>query len=155
MKNLNKKLKLARIMSNSMFPVLKRGDTVLLNEDRNLKRGDLIAFYSQRKVPTVHRLVGSDKKNFFTIADHNTKFDMDINKSSYIGRVEMVKISQEWISCHSLILKIYFYVMQYVSRKIVKDSQSRFLLVFRKLIAYQIRFIFWFSSKVKKIVNDS
>jgi signal peptidase I len=145
----------AQILSNSMSPTIQLGDKILLKKNSILKKGDVVGIINKRNIPLIHRLVDFDNNFLFTIADGSFKADQKVNRSALRGRVSMIKIDGVWIDCNSsIILKIYFFVIQHLSKKVVLYPKNRITVVLRKLVADQIRAIFFLFAKRKKIVNS-
>lgn len=84
------------IMSNSMVPVFKRGDMVVIEKIKNyglknVKKGDIIVFKSDNHL-VVHRLVKMQNKNgeiiYTTKGDNNSAEDPSINGEAIVGVVK-------------------------------------------------------------------
>ncbi|PIR88857.1 MAG: signal peptidase I [Candidatus Harrisonbacteria bacterium CG10_big_fil_rev_8_21_14_0_10_40_38] len=80
---------MAAITSGSMWPVLKKGDLVLVEgvKKDDLAVGDIIVFENkERKNFTIHRIVKLDDENITTKGDANFNEDTSISYKEVIGR---------------------------------------------------------------------
>ena len=94
------KYKPTSIMSNSMYPVIKRGDIVVLEKKsieqlNNLNKYDIIS-YRLENINVVHRIVATEKHNneilYITKGDNNNMADKEKVKPSQINGVIKLKI---------------------------------------------------------------
>ncbi len=94
------KYKPTSIMSNSMYPVIKRGDIVVLEKKsieqlNNLNKYDIIS-YRLENINVVHRIVATEKHNneilYITKGDNNNMADKEKVKPSQINGVIRFKI---------------------------------------------------------------
>jgi signal peptidase I len=78
---------MAAITSGSMWPVLKKGDLVLIQKvgREELKVGDIVV-WSNPKGFTIHRLVKLNPDTFVTRGDGNFKDDAAVPYKDLVGR---------------------------------------------------------------------
>lgn len=100
---------LITIESDSMFPVLKKGDKVIVCSSDTYKIGDIIVFRPLRREHYIsHRVIWkSGKFNYYTKGDNSHMYDERICKERILGKIVGV---------------------------IEKDSQSQFKLRKQKLL---------------------
>lgn len=85
---------IASITSNSMWPVLERGDVVFIKgvEKSQLRVGDIIVFRNSGKIDksnsgfTIHRIISIDSGKIITKGDANNVADTPITFDKVIGR---------------------------------------------------------------------
>jgi len=79
------------VTSQSMWPVLKRGDLILIKaiEPEDIKVGQVIAFRHEEGM-SVHRVVRADGWTVTTKGDANTKEDSPIPVHAVVGRVPTI-----------------------------------------------------------------
>lgn len=94
------KYKPISIMSNSMYPVIKRGDIAVIEEKsieelNNLKKYDIIS-YRLDNIVVVHRIIAIEKHNnqilYITKGDNNNMADKEKVKPNQINGVVQIKI---------------------------------------------------------------
>ena len=94
------KYKPTSIMSNSMFPIIKRGDIVILEEKsleklNNLKKYDIIS-YRLENIRVIHRIIAIEKHGndilYITKGDNNNMADREKVKPEQINGVVKFKI---------------------------------------------------------------
>ena len=94
------KYKPTSIMSNSMFPIIKRGDIVILEEKsleelNNLKKYDIIS-YRLENIRVIHRIIAIEKHGndilYITKGDNNNMADREKVKPEQINGVVKIKI---------------------------------------------------------------
>ncbi len=109
-KALNTPYPIASVTSNSMWPVLEKGDIVFiqgLDRQDNIKTGDVVV-YENKKGFTIHRVVSVGKETFITKGDANNiqdepvSYEKVIGKAVEIGDKKLFKIP--WIGKISLII---------------------------------------------------
>lgn len=83
------------VISNSMAPLLNRGDQVTLSKlnFETLKKGDIITL-TQREALTTHRVVTVTSKEIVTKGDCNFILDEPINLNQVIGKVSLITPQQ-------------------------------------------------------------
>lgn len=102
---LSKPVLISTVISNSMFPLLKRGDIVFLKQAKEpelLKKGDIVVFKTESgsyssKGWVMHRIVGGNcKEGFITKGDANDMDDIEIGGT--------VPVKPEWIVSKAITL---------------------------------------------------
>ncbi len=78
------------VVSNSMQPVLTKGDLVLINSDKSVKPGDIIAFNEAGVGVIIHRVLRVAEfggKTYYLCAGDNNDFlvDLDAGRTNLIG----------------------------------------------------------------------
>ncbi len=84
---------MASITSGSMWPVLKKGDFILikgLQSENDIKVGDIIV-YKNPKGFTIHRITEINGDTITTKGDANNVSDTPINFSDVIGKLFTIK----------------------------------------------------------------
>lgn len=90
---------LFHVPSNSMWPLIKIGDKVILQkkEIEKIKKFDVIIYYSNKyKYLVVHRVIKINYKNnttsFITKGDNNSfKDEETINSNNFLGKIVAIK----------------------------------------------------------------
>lgn len=87
------------VISNSMAPLLERGDLVTLSKlnFETLKKGDIITL-TQREALTTHRVVTVTNEEIATKGDCNFLLDEPITFSQVIGKVSIITSHQNNIT---------------------------------------------------------
>lgn len=94
------KYKPVSIMSNSMYPVIKRGDIAIIEEKsieelNNLEKYDIIS-YKLDNIVVVHRIIAIEKHNnqvlYITKGDNNNMADKEKVKPEQINGIVQIKI---------------------------------------------------------------
>ncbi len=84
---------MASITSGSMWPVLKKGDFILIKgiqSENDIKVGDIIV-YKNPKGFTIHRIIEINGDTITTKGDANNVSDTPINFSDVIGKLFTIK----------------------------------------------------------------
>lgn len=74
------------IVSGSMEPTLEVKDLIIVKESSNIKKDDIITYLDNEDFIT-HRVVKIDKETLITKGDSNNSEDVEINKSSVVGKM--------------------------------------------------------------------
>ena len=77
----------ARVVGSSMYPTLKDGNFLIVNENADYEIDDIICYYNEENKRVVHRIVDIDENTYLTKGDHNELCDNPINKNQIIGKV--------------------------------------------------------------------
>ena len=77
----------AIVVGNSMYPSLKDGDFLVVNNTTNCEIGDVICFFDKENRRIVHRVIEIDGEKITTKGDFNKVNDKPINKTQIIGKV--------------------------------------------------------------------
>ena len=87
-KKLGTEYPIAAITSGSMWPVLHKGDLILIEAvgKDDLKKGDIIVWQNNKGF-TIHRIAKLNEKNLVTKGDANFTEDEPIAYSDVIGRI--------------------------------------------------------------------
>ena len=87
-----------RVVSNSMLPVIKKGDWIevaVVNENSSLKIGDIILY----RRPTdflLHRVVKKNDDLIWTKGDRNRMIDVPIKRSEVIAKLIKIQKNSTW-----------------------------------------------------------
>lgn len=75
------------ISSGSMKETIQINDLIIVKEEENLKKGDIITFFQDDQIIT-HRIIEIlDDESFITKGDANNSKDSKVNKQNVIGKV--------------------------------------------------------------------
>lgn len=75
------------ISSGSMKETIQINDIIIVKEEENLKKGDIITFFQDDQIIT-HRIIEIlDDGSFITKGDANNSKDSKVNKQNVIGKV--------------------------------------------------------------------
>ncbi|NIM89676.1 MAG: signal peptidase I [Candidatus Aminicenantes bacterium] len=100
----NDSQKFVSYIGSSMNPTLKPGDELLVvpYEDRKVRRGDVVVFFSPRDHQKVtHRVISIEPNGVRTQGDNNNKIDpMVLNPDDIIGRVVSTRRRGKLLSVH-------------------------------------------------------
>lgn len=84
------------ITGNSMFPLLKHGDSVFVNKTNVVKKNDIICFFSlSGKLPVIHRVVYISDKFVLTCGDNNIFPDSIISRKNVFGIADIKNLKKE------------------------------------------------------------
>ncbi|NUN11676.1 signal peptidase I [Candidatus Micrarchaeota archaeon] len=75
----------ATVESNSMIPVLEKGDLVVIKKQSFYAEGDVIVFFDGQKF-VVHRIISKDEDYYLTKGDANTQDDGFVSTQSIVGK---------------------------------------------------------------------
>lgn len=83
--------KISSVLSESMEPLIKRGDLILIEKDKSFKKGDIL-YFKQDKLYIIHRVLEEkhlyDGSFYITKGDNNKKRDsFKVAKSDALGKV--------------------------------------------------------------------
>jgi len=93
----NTKLIVAKVLSESSGPIIKKGELILLETDcRNIRQGDIVGYISARGIPLVHRVIRISRTYIQTAADNNRRVDSPARRKNIVGKVIKIKIRGQW-----------------------------------------------------------
>lgn len=76
------------VSSNSMNPILYKGDIIIIKKEKEYKEGDIITFISEEKNCITHRIIKKYENVFITKGDNNNTQDKEeVNKEQILGKV--------------------------------------------------------------------
>lgn len=75
-----------KVVTGSMEPNIKVGETILIKNENKYKKGDIIT-YKYKNTYVTHRVVKIDKDSIITKGDANNTVDEAIKKSDVIGKM--------------------------------------------------------------------
>lgn len=76
----------ATVQSNSMVPVLNKGDLLFVKGESEYKQGDIVVYQSQSKL-VVHRIIDIEGNEITTKGDANNTEDASFESSQIKGKV--------------------------------------------------------------------
>jgi signal peptidase I len=81
-----------KVISNSMFPLIKKGDWVFVKPTpaEKLNPGDILIFQNQRRF-VVHRIVKKTNNHLITKGDWTKTLDSPISTENVIGKVIAIR----------------------------------------------------------------
>lgn len=83
-------------MSNSMNPIFKKNDIIIIQEQNEYKVGDIIAYIADDGNIITHRIIEKNENGFYTKGDNNnTKDETLIHSNNIIGKFKMVIYSSK------------------------------------------------------------
>ncbi len=70
-----------------MYPNLKNGDFLVVNQNADYQINDIICFYNEENKRVVHRIVDINDNVYITKGDFNKDYDKPLNANQIIGKV--------------------------------------------------------------------
>ena len=78
-------------MSDSMNPVFKKNDIIIIQEQNEYKVGDIVAYIADDGNIVTHRIIEKNENGFYTKGDNNnTKDKTLIHSNSIIGKFKTI-----------------------------------------------------------------
>ena len=82
------------VKSNSMSPIFKKQDIVIIQEQNEYKVGDIVAYIADDGNIVTHRIIEKNENGFYTKGDNNnTKDEVLIHSNNIIGKFKMILYS--------------------------------------------------------------
>lgn len=75
------------VTSGSMEPEIRSGELIVITEDKNYKKNDIVTYKDLDNSFVTHRIVGETEKGFILKGDANNINDEEVLKSSIKGKV--------------------------------------------------------------------
>ncbi len=83
-------------MSDSMNPVFKKNDIIIIQEQNEYKVGDIVAYIADDGNIVTHRIIEKNENGFYTKGDNNnTKDEVLIHSNNIIGKFKIVLYSSK------------------------------------------------------------
>ena len=83
-------------MSDSMNPVFKKNDIIIIQEQNEYKVGDIVAYIAEDGNIVTHRIIEKNENGFYTKGDNNnTKDETLIHSNSIIGKFKTILYSSK------------------------------------------------------------
>ena len=83
-------------MSDSMNPVFKKNDIIIIQEQNEYKVGDIVAYIADDGNIVTHRIIEKNENGFYTKGDNNnTKDETSIHSNSIIGKFKTILYSSK------------------------------------------------------------
>lgn len=106
------------VKSNSMYPILSKGDIILIKKSNNYKKGDIITYEDENFLIT-HRVIEIKDNYFCTKGDNNNSEDNDlISLENVKGKVILI-INR---SCQIYISLLFIVIVLFVFFKSNKEA---------------------------------
>lgn len=81
-------------MSDSMNPVFKKNDIIIIQEQNEYKVGDIVAYIADDGNIVTHRIIEENENGFYTKGDNNnTKDEALIYPNNIIGKFKVILYS--------------------------------------------------------------
>ena len=114
-----------QISGNSMNPMIKNGDWLVLKHNSNdIKIGSIIAYRREQKI-IVHRVIKIDHNSLITKGDFNFHVDPVVDVKNIIGKVIAVKNRKRLFRIDTIYWNIVAYII--ASFPLIFTRISRFL----------------------------
>lgn len=76
------------VKSNSMSPIFRKQDIIIIQEQNEYKVGDIITYEANTGELVTHRIIEKTENGFYTKGDNNnTKDEKQITQKDIIGKV--------------------------------------------------------------------
>ena len=76
------------VKSNSMSPIFRKNDIIIIQEQNEYKVGDIITYETKTGELVTHRIIEKIENVFYTKGDNNNaKDEKEVNKNDIIGKV--------------------------------------------------------------------
>lgn len=99
-------IRLLKVKSNSMYPVLKKGDIILIKRYNNYKNGDIITYAEDSNYLVTHRIIEKNNNSFKTKGDNNdSEDDKTIKLKNIKGKVIIILNRKSQVA---IILLVFF-----------------------------------------------
>lgn len=87
-------IEVLRVMSDSMNPVFKKNDIIIIQEQNEYKVGDIVAYIADDGNIVTHRIIEENENGFYTKGDNNNAKDETlIYPNNIIGKFKIILYS--------------------------------------------------------------
>lgn len=87
-------IEVLKVMSDSMNPVFKKNDIIIIQEQNEYKVGDIVAYIADDGNIVTHRIIEENENGFYTKGDNNnTKDEALIYPNNIIGKFKVILYS--------------------------------------------------------------
>ena len=134
----NSFLKLYKITSDSMYPLLQGGDFFLaakIKSAKDLSIGQCLIYDAGRTNPVCHRLIKIKEKNLYLKGDCSLALDSPISCEEVLGRVVAVQKQGKLISLDTFSQKTRGRITAYIS---LLSIRFHFLMRVMRLLYYPL-----------------
>lgn len=85
------------VKSNSMSPIFRRKDIIIIQEQKEYKVGDIITYETSKGELVTHRIIEEYENGFYTKGDNNNTKDKDlITENNILGKViYIIKLNKD------------------------------------------------------------
>ena len=85
-----------RVMSDSMSPVFKKNDIIIIQEQNEYKVGDIVTYITDDGNIVTHRIIEENENGFYTKGDNNNaKDEALIYPNNIIGKFKIILYSSK------------------------------------------------------------
>lgn len=126
---------IAEVKSESMAPIIRKGDKIMLKRIYDIHVGDVVGYVSHFNIPIVHRVVKVKDRFIRTMADSNFRMDAAVYKTQIIGKLEALKIDGKWKKYQASSRRIDYLdlIISYLSKVVNKLPNSLVFYSLRQL----------------------
>ena len=87
-------IEVLKVMSDSMNPVFKKNDIIIIQEQNEYKVGDIVAYIADDGNIVTHRIIEENENGFYTKGDNNNaKDEALIYPNNIIGKFKVILYS--------------------------------------------------------------
>lgn len=87
-------IEVLKVMSDSMNPVFKKNDIIIIQEQNEYKVGDIVAYIADDGNIVTHRIIEENENGFYTKGDNNNAKDETlIYPNNIIGKFKVILYS--------------------------------------------------------------
>ena len=87
-------IEVLKVMSDSMNPLFKKNDIIIIQEQNEYKVGDIVAYIADDGNIVTHRIIEENENGFYTKGDNNnTKDEALIYPNNIIGKFKIILYS--------------------------------------------------------------
>lgn len=131
---MNNRIIRLKVKGGSMQPVIQNSDFIVVEKvvSDELRQGDIIAFWQNPNIITVHRVVFNDRPNkiIITKGDRNTFLDYSVKYKAIIGKISCIEdnigsnkintLSWRVLNFIMIIYCIMYYNISLILKKIIR-----------------------------------
>ena len=76
------------VQSNSMSPIFRKRDIIIIQEQKEYKIGDIVTYKANTGELITHRIIEKTENGFYTKGDNNnTKDEKEVSQKDIVGKV--------------------------------------------------------------------
>ena len=80
-------IEVLKVKSNSMSPIFKKQDIIIIQEQNEYKIGDIITYEANTGELVTHRIIEKTENGFYTKGDNNnTKDEKEVSQKDIVGK---------------------------------------------------------------------
>jgi len=127
-------LLIAVVRSDSMYPMLMKGEKVVLKSVKDIRIGDIVGYISSDGIPLIHRVVRLGNDLVQTMADANVRMDKAIPRSRIVGKLILIKIGERWkLYSPNFVTRMFDTYASFFSKAVVRFAGFGILVYIRRL----------------------